>query len=195
MKREYIDNKKFYEEIVKYVDEYNDCERNNLPLPVIPDYIGDCFMKIATNLAHKKNFAGYRYKDEMISDGIFDCIRYAHKFNKEKTQNPFSYYTQICFYAFLRKIGKEKKKLYETFKTINASEIFGMLHTQSDADDLMIIDSLGYSDSARETMNNFIKEYEEKIERDKQKKTDREEAIKLEELSEEILTVDETEID
>lgn len=176
MANRYIDNKKFFAEMVKYVNDYNEKEAAGEPLPTMSDYIGESFLKIATNLAHKKNFAGYKYKDEMISDGYFDCIRYAHKFDENKTNNPFGYFTQICYYAFLRKINKEKKKLYDTFQILNNSELFGLLHTHMDADDRQIVDNLGYSEGARENMNAFIKDYEEKLEAKKLKIVDEEDS-------------------
>jgi hypothetical protein len=158
----YIDNKKFFVEITKYVEVYNLREKEGKELPRLTEYLGDCFLKIATNLALKYNFASYKFKDEMISDGYFDCIRYAHKFDETKTKNPFAYFTQICWYAFIRKIQKEKKVLYTKYKAINNSELFGLLHTHADADDLSIINDIGYSEGARENMDNFIREYEAK---------------------------------
>lgn len=160
----YVDNKKLYEEIRKYVISYNEAEKNETKLPQLNDYLGACFLEIATNLSHKRNFANYRFKEEMISDGYFDCVRYAHKFDPEKTKNPFSYFTQTCFYAFIRKIQKEKKYLYTKYKAIDNSEVFSMLHTHFDADDRNIAIDIGYSDSSRENMYNFIDEYENKAE-------------------------------
>lgn len=169
MAKKYLDNKKFFEEMVKYVDAYNEAVKNNKQPPVLNDYIGDCFLKIATNLSKIYKFNGYRFKEEMISDGYFDCIRYAHNFNPEKTKNPFGYYTQICYYAFVRKIQKEKKHLYTKFKAIDNSEVFGLLHTHFDADDMNVINDIGYSDSAKENMYSFISDYERKVDEKKKK--------------------------
>jgi hypothetical protein len=79
--------------------------------PPIPNYIGDCFLKIATHLSFKPNFVNYMFKDDMICDGIENCVQYIHNFNPEKSQNPFAYFTQIIHYAFLRRIQKEKKQI------------------------------------------------------------------------------------
>ena len=103
----YIDNSKFLDSIVEY---QNTCTEDHSP--PIPDYIGECFIKIANGLATKSNFINYSYKDEMISDGIENCISYCKNFNPEKSKNPFSYFTQIIYYAFLRRIEKEKKQAY-----------------------------------------------------------------------------------
>ena len=73
-------------------------------------------MMIAQRLATRPNFSGYMYKEEMISDGIENCLQYIHNFNPEKSQNPFAYFTQIIWYAFLRRISKEKKQMYIKFK-------------------------------------------------------------------------------
>lgn len=169
---EYVDNEKFYNEIKKYIDKYNAAERAGDSLPQLSDYLGDCFFKIALNLSHKRNFASYKYKEEMISDGYFDCIRYAHKFNPEKTKNPFSYFTQTCFFAFIRKIQKEKKYLYTKYKAIDNSEIFNNLSTNSNGDERNSNIDIGYSESSRENMYSFIEDFETKanIKKTKSKK-------------------------
>ena len=79
--------------------------------PPIPNYLGECFLKIATHLSYKPNFVNYMFRDDMISDGIENCVQYIHNFDPEKSQNPFAYFTQIIHYAFLRRIQKEKKQL------------------------------------------------------------------------------------
>jgi len=79
--------------------------------PQIPNYLGECFLKIATHLSYKPNFVNYMFRDDMISDGIENCVQYIHNFDPEKSKNPFAYFTQIIHYAFLRRINKEKKQL------------------------------------------------------------------------------------
>jgi hypothetical protein len=79
--------------------------------PQISNYLGDCFLKIATHLSYKPNFVNYMFRDDMISDGIENCVQYIHNFDPERSQNPFAYFTQIIHYAFLRRIQKEKKQL------------------------------------------------------------------------------------
>ena len=79
--------------------------------PLIPNYLGECFLKIATHLSYKPNFVNYMFRDDMISDGIENCVQYIHNFDPEKSKNPFAYFTQIIHYAFLRRIQKEKKQL------------------------------------------------------------------------------------
>jgi len=112
----YIDNKKFLEEIIKYKKEVKKAKRENLPKPGVNNYIGQCFMDIAENLAKKPNFANYPFKEEMIGDAVENCMMYTTNFDPAKSKNPFAFFTQIIFYAFLRRIQKEKKQLYIKMK-------------------------------------------------------------------------------
>ena len=78
--------------------------------PRVSNYIGECFLKIANGLSHKPNFMNYTFKDDMVSDGIENCLQYIHNFNPDKSNNPFAYFTQIIYYAFIRRIQREKNK-------------------------------------------------------------------------------------
>lgn len=123
----YIDNKKFYTEMVIYRRLCDEAKEAGEERPVVSRYIGECIMMIATRLATRPNFVGYSYKDEMISDGIENCLAYIHNFNPEKSTNPFAYFTQIIYYAFLRRIQKEKKQLYIKHKSFENSMIMNTL--------------------------------------------------------------------
>jgi hypothetical protein len=107
----YVNNKQFLEALIEYRRRVAVAEENGNPKPPIPNYIGECILKIATHLSFKPNFVNYMFKDDMISDGIENCIQYLHNFNPEKSQNPFAYFTQIIHYAFLRRIQREKRQL------------------------------------------------------------------------------------
>ena len=107
----YVNNKEFLAALIKYAEDKEIALLQDKPKPVIPRYIGECFLKIATHLSYKPNFVNYMYKDDMICDGIENCVQYIHNFNPEKSKNPFAYFTQIIHYAFLRRIQKEKKQL------------------------------------------------------------------------------------
>lgn len=107
----YVNNKEFLEAITIHREKIAYAKENDLPKPRISDYIGSCFLKIATHLSYKPNFVNYMFREDMISDGIENCVQYIHNFNPEKSQNPFAYFTQIIHYAFLRRIEKEKKQL------------------------------------------------------------------------------------
>ena len=117
--KHYVNNAKFLEEITIYREEYLKTKDSNLEPPMLPDYIGECFMLIAERLSHRPNFINYAFREDMISDGIENCLQYVNNFDPEKSKNPFAYFTQIIYYAFLRKIQKEKKQLYIKYKTID----------------------------------------------------------------------------
>tara|TARA_B100001029_G_scaffold38127_1_gene29300 strand:- start:42 stop:512 length:471 start_codon:yes stop_codon:yes gene_type:complete len=117
----YVNNKEFLYAIVAYKQEIKDAEAAGQPKPVIPRYIGECFLKIATHLSYKPNFVNYMFKDDMVCDGIENCVQYINNFNPEKSTNPFAYFTQIIHYAFLRRIQKEKKQLEIRQKIIERS--------------------------------------------------------------------------
>jgi len=112
----YIDNKEFLAEMIKWKKAIREAEDSGDDTPPVSDYIGTCFLKIAERLCSKSNFANYPYKEEMIGDGIENCLMYAHNFNPRKSKNPFSYFTQIIYYAFLRRIEREKKQAYVKLK-------------------------------------------------------------------------------
>ncbi len=135
----YVNNKEFLAALENYFAEVERAALNDKPKPQIPRYIGECFLKIANHLSYKPNFVNYMFKDDMICDGIENCVRYIANFNPEKSKNPFSYFTQIIYYAFLRRISQEKKQLEIKNKILektNFDEVF-------DANDM---DSANYSE-------------------------------------------------
>ena len=136
----YVNNKEFLAALIVYREDREIAEAKGLPRPVIPRYIGECFLKIATHLSFKPNFVNYMFKDDMVSDGIENCVQYIHNFNPEKSQNPFAYFTQIIHYAFLRRIQREKRQLEIKNKILEKSgysEVF---------DDNNTLDGSNYSD-------------------------------------------------
>ena len=136
----YVNNKEFLAALIKYREDIEIAEIQGKVKPVIPRYIGECFLKIANHLSFKPNFVNYMFKEDMISDGIENCVQYIHNFNPEKSQNPFAYFTQIIHYAFLRRIQREKRQLEIKNKIIERSgysEVF---------DDNNTLDGSNYSD-------------------------------------------------
>jgi hypothetical protein len=123
----YIDNKEFFLAMSEWKLLVIEAGDLGDPRPPVTEYIGECFLKIAEHLAFKPNFMNYVYKEEMIGDGIENCLMYAHNFDPEKSKNPFSYFTQIIYYAFLRRIEKEKKQNYIKFKSIVEKDKDGIL--------------------------------------------------------------------
>lgn len=122
--RHYINNEDFLKALVDYKTLCEEAKKNNKPKPSIPNYIGECFMKIAEGLSHKPNFINYPHREDMIGDGIENCLMYFENFDPSKSKNPFAYFTQVIYFAFLRRIQKEKKQLYVKYKS---TEMFGIL--------------------------------------------------------------------
>jgi len=110
-KQHYVDNQEFLGEIIKYKEKVRIAAEKGDPKPRVNNYIGGCFLKIATHLSYRPNFINYMYKDDMVCDGIENCIQYIDNFDPEKSKNPFAYFTQIVYYAFLRRIQKEKRQM------------------------------------------------------------------------------------
>lgn len=150
----YVNNKEFLEALINYrqrcravaLEENPDMTDEQLRTwkspnkPKITNYLGECFLKIATHLSFKPNFVNYMFKDDMISDGIENCIQYIHNFDPNKSQNPFAYFTQIIHYAFLRRIQKEKRQL----------EIKNKILERTGFDEVFVddglVDGMNYSD-------------------------------------------------
>ena len=128
----YVDNAKFLEEIKKWNEKRKEAEEQGEPTPQVTNYIGECFLKIANGLSYKPNFINYTYKQEMISDVIENCLQYIHNFNPEKSKNPFAYFTQIIYYAFIRRIQKEKKQTHIKNKMIENQEYIDFVTLEGD---------------------------------------------------------------
>jgi hypothetical protein len=116
-KNHYVNNADFLKALIQYKKDCRKAKRDGTTKPKIPDYVGKCLMLIAENLSHKPNFISYSFRDEMIADGVENCIMYFDNFDPKKSKNPFAYFTQIIYFAFLRRIHKEKKQLYVKYKS------------------------------------------------------------------------------
>ena len=114
----YVNNKDFLDALIKHREACEKAAQEGKDKPIISNYIGDCILKIATHLSYKPNFINYSYRDDMILDGVENCIQYIDNFDPSKSNNPFAYFTQIIYYAFLRRIAKEKKQTYIKGKLI-----------------------------------------------------------------------------
>jgi len=136
MATHYVNNAQMLESIKDYREKLLASRENSTETPRIPEYLGECIMKIATGLSRKSNFINYSYKDDMILDGIENCIHCMHSFDPEKSSNPFSYFTQVIYFAFLRRIAKEKKQSYIKGKLIQdmAFDSFDLQGHDDDAD-------------------------------------------------------------
>ena len=114
----YIDNKEFHQAMIEWKELCKEAEEAGEEKPPVTNYIGECFLKIANGLSYRPNFINYTYRSEMVSDGIENCLQYIHNFNPDKSKNPFAYFTQIIYYAFIRRINKEKKQTHVKNKLI-----------------------------------------------------------------------------
>ena len=125
-KKHYVDNTRLYNELIdarELAEKTGEYRINN--------YIGQSFMDIASGLSNRPNFINYTFKEDMVFDGVENCVRYCHNFNPDKSKNPFSYFTQIIYYAFLRRIEKEKKQSYIKYKMTELSNVDEMVESDS----------------------------------------------------------------
>lgn len=152
-KEHYVDNKKFFKVLVEHRRACRKAKREGLPPPRLPEFVGECFLKIAEKRSHEFNFLSYTFRDEMILDAVENCVMYAHNFNPNKSKNPFAYFSQIVWYAFIRRIQKEKKQLYVKYKS---TELHGILddYEQLESDDGMTRQFQMY-DNIGEFIQNF----------------------------------------
>ena len=130
--KHYVNNEQFLSEMVKFKNAVTLSKGNETERPRVPEYIGDCLFKIATHLARKPNFANYTFKEDMVSDGVENCLLYIDNFDPEKSKNPFAYFTQIIYYAFLRRIQKEKKHLYIKYKSMENEVINSLIENNGE---------------------------------------------------------------
>lgn len=166
MATHYVDNKQLFAVIKEYKVKVAEAEASGKSKPMIPNYVGECILLIAKRLSTKPNFVNYSYREEMISDGIENCISYFDNFDPEKSDNPFAYFTQIIYFAFLRRIQKEKKQTYIKHKTAENSMLFNELVEQGE-DGEMIFNP---QDFDSENVSDFVKAFELNIDKKKVKR-------------------------
>jgi hypothetical protein len=162
----YVDNKKFYEEILKHKQRVKEAKEKGVEEPRLPNYIGECIYKIANKLSNKPCFINYSFRDEMVSDGIENCILYFNDYNPDLGKNPFAYFTQVIYYAFLRRINKEEKNRYIIYKNFQETIVnngHAALLTDSDNNHVM-------SSPIYDNINDFMDRYEKKEEIKKEKR-------------------------
>ena len=162
-KPHYVNNLEFLEHMIEFRNATADALKKSKPRPRVPEEVGEAFMKIATHLSYKPNFINYPFRDEMISDGVENCLQYIDNFDPEKSRNPFAYFTQIIYYAFLRRIAKEKKQLYIRYRAIERSGIMDQL-TRPEGQKGSATESTLY-----DNMLDFIATFEENLLKQKEK--------------------------
>lgn len=178
-KNHYVNNEKFLEQMKEFREKVLIAKEFGKPRPRVPEYIGECIFKIASHLARKPNFANYTFKDDMISDGVENCLLYIDNFDPEKSSNPFAYFTQIIYYAFLRRIQKEKKQLYVKYKSMENEVINSLI--ENNGEDLVVnhLNGILHDSYSEDFIRDFITTFEDnkrrKIRKRKSKSTDVEE--------------------
>lgn len=165
VEKNYVDNEEFLKQLIIRKQHIN--ENKKIPFKT-SEYIGDCILKIAKNLSKKYQFANYPFKSEFVSDAILVCIKYMDNYDPNITKNPFSYFSQICYYAFIARINLEKTETYVKFKsTINSAIMSDMAINNVDEEtSTHILDNMEFTE---DFMDRFINDYEEKIKNKKQK--------------------------
>lgn len=161
-KTDYVNNSDFFNAIIEYKKQCREAEDQGEEKPMVPNYIAECIYDIANRLSTRPNFYGYTFREDMVMDGVENCLLYMHNFDPEKTENPFAYFTQIIWYAFLRRIDKEKKQMYIRYKSSHHLIATG---GTSDSDDMHL-----HLNTDVDYINSFIEDYETKMEKTKKKK-------------------------
>ena len=133
----YVNNAQFSQAVVDYVGHLEECRRDETTLPKVPDYIAQCFLRIAEGLSHKANFIRYTYREEMVMDAVENCLKAISNYNLEAATrtgkpNAFAYFTQITWFAFLRRITKEKKQQEIKIKYLTKSGVDSFIDTGSE---------------------------------------------------------------
>ena len=164
--KHYVDNKLFYEALVDYRAECDEAERisnsGDVTYPRVPDYVAECIMAIVNGMSKRPQFNGYPYLIDMVGDAIENCIRYVKSFKPEKSSNPFAYFSQITYYAFIRKINAEKKNLYVKFKMTDIVNItnMGAEHHASGMGPEENFALIKHSDYTQGEIDSFVEQFE-----------------------------------
>lgn len=162
VKRNYINNKDLYDSLIEYKKSCKEAEECGDEKPMVPNYIAESILMIAQRLSTKPNFASYTYREDMIMDGVENCLLYMHNFDENKYNNPFAYFTTIIWQAFIRRIAKEKKQLYIKYK--NSQEVMANGDTYEGSElGMHLITDADY-------INSFIEDFEEKLAKERDKK-------------------------
>jgi hypothetical protein len=172
-KTHYVDNEKFYNEIVEYKEKCKIAAVEGKEKPILSNYIGKCIFLIAENLAHKPRFMNYSFIDEMKSDAIENCLMYFDNFDSDKYSNPFAYFTQIIYYAFHRRINKEEKNRYIIYKKFQESVL------DSSVSELMVDNDGNHMipTTMYDNINDFIGRFEERELIKKEKRKEKKEGL------------------
>ena len=175
MANNYINNSDFLKALTEYKEDSLKAQVEGKPVPRVPDYIGECFLKMAEHISRKPNFVSYSFRDEMVADGVENSLRYFRNFDPEKSSNPFAYFSQTIFRAFWRRIAKEKKQLYAKYKLTEQAGILDEGSITTDQDGYMkqfeiysnITDFIVTFEESEKKKKKIIKENKKKKENEK----------------------------
>ena len=173
-KPHYVNNKEFSQAVVDYVTSVNEAREKLEDEPIIPEYIGSCFLKIAEGLSHKPNFVGYTYREEMVMDAVENCIKAIMNYDVKKATrtglpNAFAYFTQITYYAFLRRIAKEKKQQDIKEKYMDFAGASAFMEIGDHPDPSGIVDRVRYKSQQIRERDNKIKEFGKELKQRKKR--------------------------
>ncbi len=156
--KHYVNNKDFYDALAEMAKANRKAKREKVPFPPTSNYIGQCIIQICNKLSLNKNFIGYTYRDEMISDGIEKCTAAITKFDTVKYKNPFGYFTQIAYNAFIARIQREKKQSYIKHKNFTNSYLMQDIHNYMDGDE-----NKNMAQGSSTLVDDFITKFEDGI--------------------------------
>lgn len=165
----YVDNQKFYEACLEHYNKTQLAKEQGRSNPQISNYLGECILKIAQKMTESSHFRGYDFKEDMIGDAVENCLQYFNNFDPIKYKNPFSYFSQICYFAFLRRIGKERDRIYNQYKLsknarfVNNDSIHNIYDEETDQ-------FIPRDSEDTVAMQNFVEKYEDAVRKRKEKK-------------------------
>ena len=163
-KRNYVNNSEFLAAMIKYKKALSEAEDGGEELPRIPNYIGVCLYDIANRLAYRPNFINYTYRDDMVADGLENAIICINNFDPEKSSNPFAYFTQVIWFAFIRRIQKEKKQTYVRHKVLENAMLTDTVFEHGEQSDF---GSSSMKELSNDYINDFVEKYEASMENKK----------------------------
>ena len=163
----YVNNADFSNAVVEYVKSANEAKADNKTIPVIPNYIAECFLRISEGLSHKSNFIRYTYREEMVMDAVENCLKAIHNYDlstatRTGRPNAFAYFTQIAWYAFLRRIAKEKKQQdikLSYLSKVNVEQLLGDLDEIDLQQTQYVVESLRQRIDRVKDTDKAVKEY------------------------------------
>jgi len=165
-KPHYVNNREFSESVVAYCTRVRKAKEEDTPVPIVPDYIAQCFLRIAEGLSHKANFVRYTYREEMVMDAVENCLKAIENYDIEAATrsgkpNAFAYFTQISWYAFLRRIQKEKKQQDIKLKFISEADVSEFLFDNDDTAPVAgsLVDTLRFRIDTVKAADDEFKEY------------------------------------